>query len=221
MDNSLFANVDHYISELLAPEDEALRHTLASSEAAGLIQMNVSPSQGKFLQTMAIAVQAKRILEVGTLGGYSTLWLARALPSGGKLITLEADPLCAEVARGNFRFAQLEQVIELRLGKALDTLPQLLAEGAGPFDFIFIDADKPPYLEYFEFALKLSRPGTMIVCDNVIRGGLVLDPATADEKVLGVQRLNKALATDSRVSAIIVPNVGVKEFDGMVVAVVK
>ncbi len=219
MDNTLFAQVDNYIAHLLAPEDAALLHTLETSEAAGLIPMNVSPSQGKFLQTMALAVQAKKILEIGTLGGYSTIWLARALPAGGKLITLEADPQCAQVARGNFAFANLQEVIELREGKALDTLPQLAGEG--PFDFVFIDADKPPYLEYFEFALQLSRPGTMIICDNVIRGGLVLDPSSEDEKVRGVQRLNAALATDTRVSAIILPNVGVKEFDGMVVAVVK
>lgn len=220
MNPSLFAQVDAYIADLVGRHDEALDAALAASEAAGLPPIAVSPNQGKLLQVLARACRARRILEIGTLGGYSTIWLARALPPDGKLVTLEFEPKHADVARANFERAGLAGQIDLRLGKALDVLPQLEAEGAGPFDFVFIDADKPPYPEYFAWALRLSRPGTLIVADNVIRGGRVLDPGSADENVPGVRRLNALLADNPAVTATILQTVGAKEHDGMVLAVV-
>jgi caffeoyl-CoA O-methyltransferase len=218
MDNSLFEQVDNYVSSLLAPEDEALKATLKSLEQAGISNMSVSPSQGKFLQVLARAANAKRILEIGTFAGYSTIWLARILPSGGKLVTLEYSEVHAELARKNFEKAGLSDVIEIRMGKALEVLPELQNEA--PFDMIFIDADKPPYLEYFEWAIRLSRPGTIIVADNVVRNGKILDENSEDAAVKGVRRLNKMLADSKEVTATIMPMVGAKEFDGMAIAVV-
>lgn len=220
MDQSLFANVDAYIADLVGQHDEVLTAVAVATEAAGLPPIQVSANQGKFLQVLARSCGARRILEIGTLGGYSTLWMARALPPDGRLITLEFEPKHAEVARANFVTAGLDGQIDLRLGKALDVLPQLETEGAGPFDFIFIDADKPPYADYFAWALRLSRPGTLIVADNVIRGGRVLDPASSDENVRGVRRLNALLANNPAVTATILQTVGAKEHDGMVLAVV-
>ncbi len=220
MNSDLFGNVDAYIARLLVEPDDALEAVEKSIDAAGIPQISVTANQGKFLQVLARSVRAKKILEIGTLGGYSTIWMARALPADGRLITLEFEPKHAEVARGNFVRAGLDSQIEIRLGKALDVLPVLDAEGAGPFDFIFIDADKPPYPEYFEWALKLSRPGTLIVADNVIRGGRVLDPDSTDENVRGVRRLNAMLAGNAAVTATIIQTVGAKEHDGMVLAVV-
>lgn len=167
----LWSRVDSYITDLFARPDDALTAALLASEAAGLPTINVSPPQGKLLQVLAIAVGARAILEIGTLGGYSTIWLARALPPNGRLVTLEADQKHAEIARANIARAGLSDRVELRLGRALDTLPRLAAERRGPFDFIFIDADKPSYAEYFSWALKLSRAGTLIIGDNVIRKG--------------------------------------------------
>lgn len=220
MNLPLFAQVDAYIADLTGQHDDALTAALAASEAAGLPSIAVSANQGKLLQVLARACGARRILEVGTLGGYSTIWLARALPPDGKLVTLEFEPKHAEVARANFVRAGLDGQIDLRLGKALDLLPQLETEGAGPFDFIFIDADKPPYPEYFEWAVRLARPGALIVADNVIRGGRVLDPNSPDENVPGVRRLNAMLADNPAVTATILQTVGAKEHDGMVLAVV-
>src|SRR5437870_9764063 len=181
--------VDRYITDLLVPPDPALEAALQDSAAAGLPPYNVSPSQGKLLFLLARVQGARAILEMGTLGGYSTIWLARALPAGGRLITLEAEPKHAEIARANVERAGLAGIVELRLGRALDTLPQLAAEGRGPFDLIFIDADKPSYADYFTWALKLSRRGTVIIGDNVIRKGAVIDPAISDDpRVLGVSR---------------------------------
>lgn len=220
MNPSLFAQVDAYIADLVGQHDDVLTDALNAAEAAGLPSIAVSANQGKFLQVLARACGARRILEIGTLGGYSTLWLARALPPDGKLVTLEFEPKHAEVARANFVRAGLDGQIDLRLGKALDVLPQLEAEGAGPFDFIFIDADKPPYPEYFEWAVRLARPGALIVADNVIRGGRVLDPDSPDENVPGVRRLNAMLADNPAVTATILQTVGAKEHDGMVLAVV-
>jgi len=220
MNSSLFAQVDAYIADLVGRHDDVLTATLAAAEAAGLPPIAVSANQGKFLQVLARARGARRILEIGTLGGYSTIWLARALPPDGKLVTLEFEPRHAAVARANFERAGLAGHIDLRLGKALDLLPQLEAEGAGPFDFVFIDADKPPYTEYFAWALRLSRPGTLIVADNVIRGGRVLDPDSPDENVPGVRRLNALLADNPAVTATILQTIGAKEHDGMVLAVV-
>lgn len=218
MDNQLFEAVDTYISQLLAPEDEALRAVEQSLADAGIAQISVSANQGKFLQILALLCNARRILEIGTLGGYSTIWMARALPADGKLITLEIDPLNATVAQANIDRAGVGSRVDIRLGKAIDLLPQLDEEG--PFDMIFIDADKPPYAEYFHHALRLSRPGTLIVADNVIRNGKVLDPNSDDDRVQGVQRLNTLLANTPEVTATILQMVGIKEYDGMALAVV-
>jgi predicted O-methyltransferase YrrM len=222
MELTIFERVDAYIRERLAPEDEALQDTIQSLDREGLPQISVSANQGKFLQVLALLCKATKILELGTLGGYSTIWMARALPEGGKLITLEVDEKHARVAQENFKRAGVAGKVDLRLGKALDILPQLISDNEGPFDIIFIDADKPPYTEYFEYALKLSRPGTLIICDNVIREGKVLDANTSDPMVRGAQRFNEALARHANeVSATILQTIGVKEHDGMALAVVK
>jgi caffeoyl-CoA O-methyltransferase len=220
MTRELFGKVDDYISHLTAREDEALRATVKSIEESGIPQISVSANQGKFLQVLAKTCGAKRILEIGTLAGYSTIWLARALPQNGKLITLEFDPKHATVAQRNIDRAGLASKVEVRIGKAIDLLPVLAAEKAGPFDMIFIDADKPPYKEYFEWALKLSRSGTLIVVDNVIREGKVMDAADTDEMVAGARRFNEALAATKGVTATIVQTVGAKDHDGIAIAVV-
>jgi predicted O-methyltransferase YrrM len=219
MTHELFGSVDNYINGLLAPHDDALAAAERSILESGIPQISVSANQGKFLQVLAKLSGAKKILEVGTLGGYSTIWMARALPPGGKVVTLEIDPKHADVARANFERAGLSNVIDIRLGKAIDILPTLKASDA-PFDMIFIDADKPPYTEYFQWALKLSKPGTLIVADNVIRGGKVLDAKSDDDMVKGVQRFNKVLAQTPGVTATIIQNVGAKEHDGMALIVV-
>jgi predicted O-methyltransferase YrrM len=220
MNPEKWTEVDRYFVDLLAPPDAVLEDALRASAAAGLPPINVAPNQGKLLQILAQMHGARNILEVGTLGGYSTIWLARALPAGGRLITLEADPKHAEVARANLSRAGLAGVVEVRLGRASDTLPQLAAEGRGPFDFIFIDADKPGYCEYFAWALKLSRKGTVIIADNVVRNGAVSDPASADATVQGIRRFNQLLAAERRVSATAVQTVGSKGYDGFAIAVV-
>lgn len=217
MDQTRFTAVDQYIADLFIPPDEALHATERSLAAAGMPEISVSPVQGKFLQLLARLCGAKRILEIGTLAGYSTIWLARALPPDGRLITLEYEPAYAEVARNNIDRAGLAEKVEVRVGRALDLLPGL----EGVFDMIFIDADKPPYAEYFQWALRLSRPGTLIVADNVIRDGQVLDANNPDEKVIGARRFNELLAGTEAVSAVILPTVGIKEFDGMALAVVR
>ena len=170
---------------------------------------------------LARLCHAKKILEIGTLAGYSTIWLARALPKDGKLITLEYEPLHARVSQTNIDRAGLTSVVEIRVGKGIDLLPKLVEEGAGPFDMIFIDADKPPYKEYFDWSLKLSRPGTLIVADNVIREGKVLHDKSPDEMVAGVKRFNAALAVNPAVTATIIQTIGAKEHDGMALAIVK
>jgi len=220
MTQQLFESVDNYINNLLVEEDEALRATEASIRENDIPQISISPNQGKFLQILARLCNAKKILEVGTLAGYSTIWLARALSKSDRLISLEFDPKHAAVAKQNIDRAGLTSIVEIREGKALDTLPQLEKEGAGPFDMIFIDADKSPYAEYFQWALKLSRPGTLIVADNVIREGKVLDPTSPDEMVKGVQRFNDVLAKTKSVTATIIQTVGTKEHDGMAIAIV-
>jgi len=221
MNNTIFSSVDNYISNLLITPDPALTNTEAAIDAAGIPSISVSPNQGKFLHILARLSQAKKILEVGTLGGYSTIWMARALPENGKLITLEIDPTHAAVAQKNMEKAGLEHIVDIRIGKAIDLLPELQASGAGPFDMIFIDADKPPYAEYFQWAIKLSRPGTLIVTDNVIREGKVLDPDNNDPMVAGARRFNQALADSDAVTATIIQTVGSKEHDGMAIAIVK
>ncbi|HWD86557.1 MAG TPA: O-methyltransferase [Mucilaginibacter sp.] len=220
MDNEIFEKVDNYIAGLLGREDEVLRNTVFSMENADVPPIQVSANQGKFLQVLAKSVNAKKILELGTCCGYSTIWLARALPENGHLISLEYEPAYAEIAKQNIEAAGLENIVEIKIGKALDILPQIEAEGLGPFDMIFIDADKPPYAEYFEWALKLSRPRTIIVADNVIREGKILDENHEDEKVQGVQRLNKLLPEKKNITATIIQTVGHKYHDGMAICVV-
>ncbi len=212
--------VDHYISDLLLPPDASLDAALEASRAAELPSIHVSPPQGKMLYILARIQGARRILELGTLGGYSTIWLARALPPDGHLITLEANPKHAEVARANITRAGLARVVELRLGSGLDSLKQMAATGVAPFDFIFIDADKPGYPDYLTWTLKLSRPGTLIVADNVVRKGKVVDAKSDDANVQGIRRFNELLATEPRLAATTIQTVGSKGYDGFTLAVV-
>src|ERR1051326_2709700 len=207
--------VDSYITELFLPSDPALEAALASSAAAGLPAISVSPTQGKLLHLLARAQGARRILELGTLGGYSTIWLARALPPNGQLISLEVNPKHAEVARANIARAGLASVVEIRLGSALETLPQLVSEGCGPFDLIFIDADKPGYADYLKWSLKLARQGTLIIADNVVRKGAVADRSRKDENVQGIRKFNEALAAEKRVTTTVIQTVGSKGYDGL------
>lgn len=218
MTQELFEKTDDYIGALFAEEDEALRAVEISLRRANMPLHSVSATQGKFLHTLALLCKSRRILEIGTLGGYSTIWLARALPTGGKLISLELDAGYAAVARENIRNAGLSEKVDVRVGKALELLPDLETEA--PFDMVFIDADKPPYAEYFEYAHRLSRPGGLIIADNVIREGRVLETDSGDEKVKGVQRFNQMLADRNDVTAIILQTIGKKEWDGMAIAVV-
>jgi predicted O-methyltransferase YrrM len=214
--------VDRYVTELLVPDDPALEARRASA-AAGLPVHEVSPSQGKLLELLELLARlqgARTILEIGTLGGYSTIWLARALPADGHLITLEADTGYAEVARANLARAGLADVVELRAGPALDTLPRLAAEGSGPFDLIFIDADKASNPEYLGWALELSRRGSLIVADNIVREGTVLDDDSGDPVVRGVRRFLELLAAEPRVSATAIQTVGAKGHDGFAIALV-
>ena len=220
-----WAAVHEYIAEQLVTGDEALDAAQRASDAAGLPPIAVTPNQGKLLALLARMQGAKKILELGTLGGYSTIWLARALPDGGRIVTLEAIPEYAEVARANIARAGVAEKVELRVGEALQTLPQLHAEGEGPFDFIFIDADKKNNPGYFEWALKLSRPGTLIIVDNVVRGGAILDPNADDptvgnEGIRGVRRLFELLAAEQRVDATAIQTVGGKGYDGFALALV-
>jgi len=220
IDQELFESVDQYIGNLLGKEDSALIDADKTMKDTSMPGAHVSANQGKFLQVLALSVNAKKILEIGTLGGYSTIWLGRALPLNGHLITLELHQTNADIARQNIIKAGLDPMVDIKVGKALDLLHQIEAEELGPFDMIFIDADKPPYTEYFEWAVKLSRPGTLIVADNVIREGKILDPVSTDEKVKGVQRFNEMLANNKRVTATIIQTVGSKYHDGMAIAVV-
>lgn len=213
--------VDRFFAEKLLPEDPALTRALEESDAAGLPKISVAANQGKMLQLIALIRGARRILEIGTLGGYSTIWLARALPADGRLVTLEANPDHAEVARANIARAGLASLVEVRVGDAAQTLPQLEQEGAGPFDLIFIDADKASYPLYLEGALKLSAPGTVIVGDNVVRSGGVADPNSGDPSVAGVQRFLEALGSHPGLEATAVQTVGSKGHDGFALAVVR
>ncbi len=209
--------VDRYITDLLVPQDPALDAALRASVAAGLPPINVSPNQGKLLMILAQLHGAKNILEIGTLGGYSTIWLARGMSQGGHLITLEADAKHADLARANIARAGLANVVDLILGKALDTLPQLT--GRGPFDLIFIDADKASLPDYFTWSLKLSRPGSLIIIDNVIRDGAVIDAASPDPAVQGVRRMNEMMAAEKHVTATAIQTVGSKGYDGFAIAI--
>jgi predicted O-methyltransferase YrrM len=212
--------VDEYVTGLLAPHDEVLEATLRASEEAGLPAIQVSPAQGKLLQLMAKSIGAERILEFGTLGGYSTIWLGRALPTGGRLVTLEAEARNAEVAARNVASAGLAGLVDLRVGPALEQLPRLEAEGAGPFDLTFIDADKVHTPDYFAWALDHSRPGSLIVCDNVVRFGRLADPDSDDPSIPAQRRLHETLAAEPRVEATTIQTVGVKGYDGFSLALV-
>jgi predicted O-methyltransferase YrrM len=215
-----WVEVDRYLNDVLALGDPMLEATVEASRVAGLPEIQVSPSQGKLLMILAQLRGARRILEIGTLGGYSTIWLARSLPPGGRVITLEVEPKYAEVARANIARAGLAGAVDVRVGRALDTLPQLKREGLGPFDLIFIDADKPSIPDYFTWSLELSQPGTVIVVDNVVRDGAVADPRSTDPSVRGVRRLNEMLAAERRVNATVVQTVGGKGYDGFAIALV-
>ena len=220
MIQQLWTAVDHYLNEVLVHGDAALDAALAASDAAGLPAINVAPNQGKLLHLLARVQGARSVLEIGTLAGYSTIWLARALPAGGRVITLESEPKHAELARSNLARAGVGKLVDVRVGAALDTLPRIAAEGLAPFDFCFIDADKQNIPAYFEWSLKLGRRGSLIVVDNVIREGAVLDTDSDDPAVLGVRRFNEMVAADKRVSATVIQTVGVKGHDGFAVVLV-
>jgi predicted O-methyltransferase YrrM len=216
MNDPRWTAVDAFVEALLSLNDPALAAALDASRAAGLPEISVTPAQGKLLYLLARMRGARAILEIGTLGGYSAIWLASALPAGGRLVTLEVEPAHAEVARANIANAGLAHLVDLRLGPAADTLPQL----TGPFDFIFIDADKPGYPAYLSWALKLSRTGTVIVADNVVRDGEVANPDSGDPRVQGVRKFLAQLATEPRVSATVVQTAGSKGYDGFALAIV-
>ena len=212
-DPQVWKAVDQYLEGLMLPPDPALEAAVADSAAAGLPSIQVSPQQGKFLGLLAQISGARRILEIGTLGGYSAIWLARALPADGQLVTLELSPRHAEVARRNLERAGVAGRVEIRLGPALETLPQLM--DGEPFDLIFIDADKPAYAEYLDWSLKLVRPGGLIVADNVVRQGQVIDPLNPDPNVQGARRFMERLAAEPGLSAVTLQLVGRKGYDGM------
>ncbi|MER5741179.1 O-methyltransferase [Streptomyces sp. NPDC002262] len=218
MTNPQWNDVDAYVTDLLVPADEALTAALADSAAAGLPEIAVAPNQGKLLNLLAQVQGARRILEIGTLGGYSTIWLARALPADGRLTTLEYDPRHAEVARGNLARAGLADRVEVRTGPALDTLQLLEEEGAGPFDLVFVDADKANNPHYVTWALKLSRPGTLIVVDNVVRGGRVAVEDPSDPAITGTRAMFDLVAHEPRLDATALQTVGAKGHDGLLIA---
>lgn len=220
MDQNTWTEVDDYLAGLLAPSDPVLDSAQATTAAAGMPAISVSPMQGKMLQVLATGLRARSILEIGTLGGYSTIWLARGMASGGRLITLEKERKHAEVARANIARAGFANVVELRIGGALESLPKLETEGRGPFDLIFIDADKPNIPSYFEWALKLSHSGTVIIVDNVVREGDVTDAESDDPSTRGVRRFFDMLSVTSRVTATAIQTVGLKGYDGFSLAVV-
>ena len=212
--------VDRYITDLVVPSDPPLEAALRDSDAAALPAISVTPNQGKLLWVFARLLGARKILEIGTLGGYSTIWLARALPEGGRLITLEADPKHAAVAIANIARAGLNDRVELRIGRGLDLLPKIADEGIAPFDLIFIDADKPNTPGYFTWALKLSRPGGLIITDNVIRKGAIAEDGSTDPNVTGMRQFFELLAKETGVEATAIQTVGSKGYDGFAIALV-
>ena len=220
IESDLWTSVDQYLTEILVPKDASLESALAANAAAGLPSIDVSPTQGKFLHLLARMQGAKRILEIGTLGGYSTIWLARALPPLGTLISLEFNPKHAAVAKENIAQAGLASIVEIRIGPAADSLAQLQAENAEPFDLIFIDADKPNNPTYLEWALKLSRKGTLIVVDNVIRDGQIADPNNPDPAITGTRTMFEMLAANPRLESTALQTVGSKGYDGFAFALV-
>lgn len=216
----LWAAVDRYFGELLAPEDKALSASMETNREAGLPSIDVPALLGKFLELMVRISGARRVLEIGTLGGYSTIWMARALPAGGQVVTLEIDPHHAEIARENLKTAAVLGRVDVRVGPAGETLRTMHEHGDGPFDVIFIDADKKSLPAYLDWSLKLSRPGSVIVADNVVRDGKVLDAASADPDIQGVRRMTELMARNPRLSATAIPTVGARGYDGFAVAVV-
>jgi predicted O-methyltransferase YrrM len=219
-DQDKWSAVDKFLEDSIGIHDEALEAALVASAAAGLPPIQVSPCQGRFLQILAQVHRARTILEMGTLGGYSTIWLARALPANGRLITLEVNQQYARVAASNISRANLAGVVDFRIGPALESLPKLAGEGLGPFDLIFIDADKQNTPAYFEWALKLSRPGSLIIVDNVIRNGALLDAQSTDPAVQGMRRFIELMGTESRVTTTAIQTVGCKGYDGFAMALV-
>lgn len=218
MSDERWKAVDDYYAGVLTAADPVMDDVLKASEVAGLPPIQVSPLQGRMLMLLAQIAGAKRILEIGTLGGYSTIWLARALPKDGEVVTLEAEPLHADTARANIERAGFSRTVEIKLGPAAQTLDAMVKDGVRPFDFIFIDADKPGYPAYLDLAIKLSWPGTVIVADNMVRGGAVADAESDDETVKAVRLFNEKLAADKRLSATAVQTVGAKGYDGFVLA---
>ncbi|HTA57606.1 MAG TPA: O-methyltransferase [Candidatus Baltobacteraceae bacterium] len=220
MTQDVWEAVEHYFDKVLVAQDSALEDALATAAAEKLPAIQVSSGQGKLLHLLARILGARKILEIGTLGGYSTIWMARALPEGGRLITLEAEPKHADVARKNFARAGVENKVELRMGKALDTLPQIAAERVGPFDLFFIDANKSNMPEYFEWSLKLARKGSVIIADNVVRGGAVLEADSKDADIQGVRRFLEIVGKEKRVSGTALQTVSTKSYDGFAMVVV-
>jgi predicted O-methyltransferase YrrM len=220
MTEALWTAVDEYIIRMLVPPDPVLDAALDASDAAGLPAIQVTPNQGKLLHLLARLQGARRILEIGTLGGYSTIWLARALPEDGRLVTIEAEPRYADIARANIARAGLTAMVDLRIGRGLETLPQIAVEGGGAFNLTFIDADKKSIPDYFRFARKLSRPGSLIIVDNVIRDGRVIDAASPDPDIQGIRRFNEMLATEPGVCATAIQTVGAKGHDGFAIVLV-
>jgi len=215
-----WAAVDRYFGERLAPHDEALAASIESNHAAGLPSIDVPALMGKFLALMVRISGARDVLEIGTLGGYSTIWLARALPEGGRVITLEIDPRHAEIARKNLERAGVRERVEITIGPAIDAMRALYERAAPAFDLIFIDADKKSIPEYLDWSMKLSRPGTVIIVDNVVRDGKVLDPHSDDDDIQGVRRMTELMASNPRLSATAIPTVGARGYDGFAMAVV-
>ena len=219
-DDARWTAVDGYIDELLVGQDDGLRGALAASDAADLPSISVTPAQGKVLNLLARSIGARAILEIGTLGGYSTIWLARGLQPGGRLITIEADEKHAAVARENIARANVAATVDLRIGRALDMLPSIEREGLGPFDLVFIDADKPNTPDYFKWALRLARIGTLILIDNVVRDGAIADADSQDPAVVAMRRVLAMVASEPRVSATVLQTVGEKGYDGLALVLV-
>jgi predicted O-methyltransferase YrrM len=220
MSNETWTAVDRYFTDLVVQADPAIDAAMAASEAAGLPSINVSPCMGKLLNLLTRLHRVRNILEIGTLGGYSTIWMARALPADGRIVTLEADPKHAEIARNNIARAGVSHLVTIKVGPAIDTLPRLEPEGLTPFDLVFIDADKPSTPEYFQWALQLSRPGTLIIVDNVVRNGAVVDGSSRDASVQGMRRFAAMRGSVPRVSATAIQRVGAKGEGGFALGVV-
>lgn len=220
MNSDRAADVERYLDDALLERDDVLDAVIAATAAAGMRPINVAPSQGKFLHILSKAIGARRILELGTMAGYSGIWLARALPDDGLLVTIESEESHAAVARQSFARAGVTPRVDLRIGRALDVLPDIEGAGIGPFDLVFIDADRPRYAEYFDWAVRLSRPGSLIVVDNVVRDGAVVDETSTDAGVHGVRRFMEAARGDRRVAGTALQTVGAKGYDGFVVLLV-